>query len=239
MNKPDGVTVVPFGNEQAFIAPLPVRRLWGVGPKAAERLRCLGLLHIGDITAADPALLEQQLGARQAAHFLSLARAEDSRSVVSGRRRKSVGSERTLAYDLRGRAEIEPVLRQQCQRVCRLMRGEGFFARGVRVKLRHSQGFRLRSRQLVLPLPYDDSTTMAGHAFTLLDKLDLNDPVRLVGATAFQLETAQKGAQLDMFSGARENPRHAKLEHAMDEIRSRFGEKISLGEPDNDERHVY
>ena len=239
MNKPDGVTVVPFGDEQAFIAPLPVRRLWGVGPKAAEQLCRLGLLHIGDIAAADADLLCQQLGERRARQLLSLARGQDSRAVVGGRQRKSVGSERTLEYDLCGRQQIEPLLRQQCLRVCRLMRTAGFSARGVRVKLRHSDGFRLRSRQQVLPLPYDDSTTMVQHAFELLGKLNLRDPVRLVGAAAFQLRSAAPQQQLDMFSAARENPRQSKLEHAMDQIRSRFGDKVSLGEADDDERHIY
>lgn len=121
LDKPGGITCVPCGREREFIAPLPVRRIWGVGPKAAGRLERLGLRRIGDVAAADPAWLEAELGGL-GAHIHALACGLDQRPVLAERERKSVGSEHTLEHDIHGRGPVEQHLRQACERVARHLR---------------------------------------------------------------------------------------------------------------------
>ncbi len=227
LDKPDAVTWIPFDDPASFIAPLSIRKLWGVGPSSAERLQRLGLETIGDVASAELSSLEQQLGEGQAQHLHALANARDERPVVSDRGRKSVGSEVTLSEDVRGRAQVEKVLRQQCQRVARHLRKSKLLAGGVWVKVRYSHGFRLASRQQGLERPCDDSRSLIVTAFQLLERLDLDQPIRLVGATAFDLESADKPRQLGLFEQPATS--RSELEHAMDAIRNRYGDKISYG----------
>lgn len=228
LDKPDGITWVPFGNEATFIAPLEVRRLWGVGPKAAAKLERAGLLTIGDVADADDDLLERQLGNALAHHIAALARGQDARDVEPARRRRSVGSETTLDEDIRGRRAVERILRQQCQRVARHLRRSGLVARGLRVKLRYNVGFRLATRQQALPHACDESATLITTAFELLRRFDLDAPIRLVGAAAYDLQAATSSQQLHLFAHPRAE-RRSSLEHAVDEIRGRFGDKIGFG----------
>jgi DNA polymerase-4 len=228
IDKPDAITLVPFGDETRFLAPLPIRSLWGVGPRSAERLLAIGMRTIGDIAHADPGYLEAQLGSAQARHLHALANARDDRRVIGSRVRKSVGSETTLADDVRGRQQVKKILRAQCQRVARHLRSANLVARGIRVKLRYSRGFRLATRQASLPIACDDSATLIEHAFQLLERLDLDRPIRLVGAAAFDLERDDAAQQLDLFHQKRGDER-SQLEHTVDEIRNRFGDKIGYG----------
>jgi len=229
LDKPDGITLVPFGREAAFIAPLPLSKLWGVGPAATTELQRLGYRTIGQIAAADLSALEGQLGGRFARHLHALACAHDDRQVVSGRRRKSVGAEMTLERDVQGRAAVEQVLGRQCRRVAQQLRRNDLLAAGLRVKIRFSRGFRTRSRQMDLPTPADDSRSLIDAAGELLDRFELDEPIRLVGAAAFKLLPAAAAGQLDLFEGKQQAAR-SELEHTVDRIRDRFGDKIEYGE---------
>ncbi len=222
MDKPDGLTVVPFGGERAFLAPLSVRRLWGVGPKTAARLEALGLDSIGRIAEADPAWLRDRLGSL-GDHILGLAQAQDDRPVQPDRDAKSVGSEQTLADDIRGRATVEALLLPHCERVARHLRRDGMRARGVRVKVRYQDGFELVTRDHRLGTPFDDSDTLRREAVRLLGRLDVDRPIRLVGVAAFDLTDAAVG-QGDMFGEAPTS--RSRLEHAMDALRERLGDKV-------------
>ncbi|HZO16052.1 MAG TPA: DNA polymerase IV [Polyangiaceae bacterium] len=226
LDKPNGITVVPFGDEARFIAPLELRRLWGVGPRAAERLAELGLSTIGELAATDLDHLERALGPNMARHLHALAHGSDDRRVVQLRDRKSVGSEVTLDRDVRGLRAVERVLRRQCVRVAQHLRSEALVASGVRVKLRYSRGFRLATRQCALDAPCDDSLNLFRAARELLSKLELEQPIRLVGVAAFALSDAEAPRQRDLFSSTE---RMSALEHAVDRIRDRFGDKIGYG----------
>lgn len=228
LDKPDGVTEVPFGEERAFIAPLSLRKLWGVGPRAHARLQHLGLSTIGDLAAADEGALRRELGDRYADHLLALARAEDDRPVEPDRERKSIGSETTLEDDVRGLDQVRPILRKQCQRVAAQLRKKGLLAGGVRVKLRYSQTFALATRQRALAVPADDSEALLEATTELLAKLDLSSPIRLVGAAAYDLQGDETPRQFDLF-GAPEREKRSHLESTVDAIRNRFGDKIDFG----------
>lgn len=203
LNKPDGLTVVPRGAEAEFIASYPIRRLWGVGPRTAEKIETLELETIGDIAQADPAWLRRNLGRRLADHVHTLSRGIDRRRVVSDRVRKSVGSETTLREDISGRSAIEPILSEQCLSVSKALQKRSFRARGIRVKVRYSSDFQIATRQGPLPGATDRFETLFESAKELLDGLELDRPIRLVGATAFDLLTPDDPEQLTLFDVAR------------------------------------
>ena len=228
LEKPNGLTIVPRGSETAFIAPLPIKRLWGVGPKTASILEAAGLRTIGEVARAEPSRLRTVLGANLANHLIELSHAQDDRPVVPWHDPKSIGSERTLDQDIRGRQAVLPVLREQCERVAQRMRAEHLVAGAVRVKIRWSRTFRLATREASLRIPSDDSGTLFTTAASLLDKFELDEPIRLVGAAAADLRGTSAPQQGDLFehSGA---VKRSKLEHTLDAIRDRYGEVIQRG----------
>jgi DNA polymerase-4 len=228
LDKPDGITVIPPGEERSYIADLDIRKIWGVGPKAGARLRRLGFNKIGEIASADIEQLASGMGRGFAEHIRKLARGEDERPVVSDTGRKSVGSERTLRDNISGRAPVEKHLRRQIENVARTLRKKGIQAKGVRVKVKYDGTFKLATRQGSLPTPADDSVTLARTAFSLLDTLDLDQPIRLVGAAAFDLLDSGSAAQLDMFATQKATER-SKLERTIDEIEDRFGMRVVRG----------
>jgi DNA polymerase-4 len=128
--KPDGLTVVPPESARAWLAPMPVSRLWGAGQKTEPRLHALGLRTIGDVAAADPKLLVAKLG-KLGLHFYTLAQAQDPRRVDGHRPSKSIGSEQTLEKDVCDKAEIKLHLRRSADKIARRLRRKGFIAAGV------------------------------------------------------------------------------------------------------------
>jgi len=225
LDKPDGLTVVPRGREIEFIAPLPVRRLWGVGPRTASHLEASGLLTIGDIACADPTQLARRLGPSLARHILALAHARDDRPVVPWHDARSIGSEETFERDIRGKDRVLPVLRRHSDRVARRLRARRLVAGAVRVKVRYSRTFRLATREGPLPQPSDDSETLMRAAVPLLDRFDWREPIRLVGLAAADLRDQASPMQPDMFDHARAR-KQSMLEHTLDALRERFGDSI-------------
>ncbi|MBL6974836.1 MAG: DNA polymerase IV [Deltaproteobacteria bacterium] len=225
LDKPGGVTVVPRGREREFIAPLTVSRLWGAGPKTVEKLARMGLRTVGEVATADPWRLRKRLGSH-GEHLQCLARGLDDRPVHPPLERKSVGSERTLQDDVSGRTNILRELALNCDRVARQLRAKGLKAWGVRVKVRYTTGFRLSTRDGRLPVPCDDSEGLLAGARSLLDRLDLDRPMRLVGLAAFDLVAGASAVQGDLFHLATSD-RRSRLEHALDDLRARHGDKVT------------
>jgi DNA polymerase IV len=227
LDKPDGITFIVHGSERKTLAPMSVRKIWGVGDKTAKKLESRGLHTIGDIDAADLVRLSDIVGERSARRLKRLARGEDDRPVVSDRERKSVGAEVTLTEDIRGRRQVEKHLREQCERVARALRKKGLRAESARVKVRYTETFQLRTRQGPLPAPCDDSRTLFATTRRLLDSLELDAPIRLVGAAAFDLVGEDDVVQLGLFGKERKENTH--LEKTLDAIRDKFGDKIGRG----------
>ncbi len=219
-DKPDGLTVVAPSAVDAFLGPLPVSRLWGVGVKSAPRLEALGLHTIADVAAADPARLQKALGSL-GPHLWRLARGDDPREVIPEHAAKSVGSENTLERDVVGAAAITPHLRRSADEVARRLRTSNLVARGVRLKLK-TAAFRLLTRQRMLPEATDSAGPLLETAVALLDEVDLRQPMRLVGLAAFELIEGAAPAQLGLF-GARETARRRDLDRTLDGLRARFG----------------
>ena len=213
--KPDGRRIVAPGTEQAFLNPLPVRMVWGIGPKSAARLAARGIRTIGDLAQHDP---ERMRALRRPA---ALARAIDSRDVESERTAKSVGNEATFSRDTDDRALLLRYLRQLADHVARRLRAKGLAGRTVVLKLRYAD-FRTITRQVTLGEPTDQTRDVFGAARDLLLREARDgDVYRLVGVhvTGVQSEAAR---QLALRSGVERDRR--PLETAMDEVRARFGD---------------
>ena len=222
--KPNGLTIIGPDEVLSFLHPLPIGRLWGVGPRTRERLEAHAIAAIGDVAAADVATLEGWLGSL-GAHVHALANGRDAREVVPEREAKSIGSENTLDEDIVGEAAIRPWLLRAADTVARRIRDEGFVARGVRVKLR-TVDFRLHTRQTMLASATHATRPIVEAAETLLHEFDLEMPVRLVGVAAFDLleGSDEEGRQLDLFSEA-VSAHDERLDQTLDTVRKRFGKE--------------
>jgi DNA polymerase-4 len=224
LRKPDGFVVVPRGGEAAFLAPLPLRRLWGVGPKTRQVLEDLGMHTIGDLAAADPALLEARLGEHGATIAQRAKGIDDDRDVVADPGDpKSIGHAHTFDRDTLDRALIESTLLRLAEGVGRRLRKHELSGRTVTLQLRVAP-FETRTRQRTLAEPTADDLKIFATARGLLrDALAADrdaghaSPVRLVGVT---LSGLVGGQQLDLFSAARVS----RLNAALDAVRSRFGD---------------
>ena len=221
--KPDGLTVVGPDEVTGFLQPLPIDRLWGVGPRTRSRLKARGLDTIGDVAATPLDDLERWFGTL-GAHIHALAHGLDDRAVIPERDAKSIGSENTLDADIIREAAIRPWLLRAADTVARRLRAEGLAARGVRVKLRTSD-FRLHTRQAILPSATHASRTIVATAESLLREFDPSAPVRLVGVAAFELGEADGGEihQLDLFD-APHRKHDERLDRTLDVVHERFGE---------------
>ncbi len=203
LNKPNGITECPPGEEQPFLAPLPVSRLWGVGPKSAARLNAAGLHTIGDIARADEVWLAEEFGSF-GIHLRELSQGRDTRALRPDRTRKSVGAERTLSHDIQGYHTVREQLLALVDEVCSTLRHKEQKAHGVRLKIRYAS-FDRHTRDERQTHPYDDAATMLQAVERLLHRIDLQRQIRLVGVTAFDLVEADASspdpgsAQLDLF----------------------------------------
>src|SRR5262249_50331891 len=151
LQKPDGLVVVPPGDERAFLAPLPTVRLWGVGPKGEERLQRLGVQTIGDLAALDRAWVVDRFG-KWGEMLHDLARGEDAREVTPDRETKSVGRETTFAEDVADVARLSRVLTSLAGDVAGSLRRHDLRGRTITLKARDAT-FQTWSRQVTLPLP--------------------------------------------------------------------------------------
>ncbi len=218
--KPDGITVVEPGTEREFLAPLPIRRIWGVGLKGAASLERLGLQTIGDVAATPRDVLESNFGGF-GTHVWHLAHAIDPRRVSSGRGRKSIGSERTLATDIIGREAVRSRLLPLADEVARGLRKGGWRAHGVRLKLKTSK-FRLMTRDRHLVEAVCDAESILDALDALLLKAPVDAPMRLVGCAAYDLVKDGTPRQVSLF-GAEKTESREKLEATLDRVSEKFG----------------
>ena len=229
--KPDGLTVVPPDGAKAWLAPLPVSRLWGVGPKTQDRLHQLGLLTIGSVAEADPRFLSAELGSA-GLHFYALAQAEDPRPVLGSRMSKSIGSENTLDRDVSEKADIKFHMRRSADVIGRRLRKKSYLAFGVGLKLK-TANFQLISRRHRLSEPTDIAERLYSIAVDLLEHVDHRGPFRLIGLVAYDLVGSDDLAQPRLFNTL---GRRRQLEVALDRLAERFGINVvqraeDLGKP--------
>jgi len=193
VGKPDGFVIVPPGGEAAFLAPMPARALWGVGPKTEARLKQLGVRTVGDMARLDDAAAERLLGSR-GLHMRDLARGIDDAAVVTQHERKSVGAETTFARDLADGPELRAALARLAQHVSERLRRAGAGGQTVAIKLRYAD-FRTITRQSSLRAPVDAADEIAAIASRLLDaELQPGDRFRLLGIQCSKLALLDESA---------------------------------------------
>ncbi len=220
---PNTITIVPAGEEAAFLAPLPLRQLWGVGPKNAEALSKLGLTTIGDVANWTEAALTRRLG-KLGGDIWRRAQGIDHRPVRSERQTKSISKEVTFAKDLADEAELKLTLRRLSDGVGRQARKAGLAGTTVKIKLRWTD-FSTLSRQTTLDQPTDLDGEIYANARDLFDQSwKRGRPVRLlgVGLSGFGQTARQLGLWLDSANEKHEE----ELLGALDRLRDKYGEKM-------------
>lgn len=220
VGKPQGLIVVPPGEEAAFLAPLPMAMLWGVGPKTQARLATLGLRTIGDLAAWPAADLEQRFGA-WGADLARHARGQDARPVETEREAKSISKETTFAKDVTDRAALRRTLLELCDQVAGTLRHNGLAARSVKLKLRWPP-FETITRQTTLPQPTNLEADIFAAAFALFEAAwTRGRPVRLIGVGVSGLQNPAR--QLGLFDANPQQAKASKLAEAVDKIRAKYG----------------
>jgi DNA polymerase IV len=223
LEKPDGLVVLPLDAVPRRLWPLPVERLWGVGPRTAPRLRAAGVRTIGDLLRAPDEVLEPLVGASWAGHLRALARGEDDRPVEPRRDAKSISEERTYVTDLRDPEEIDRALLERSEGVARELRREGLAGRTVRIKVRTGD-FTTWTRERTLPAPTDLTEVIVRAARDLFrERITLGRRgVRLLGVGVTGLDSAASG-QAGLFPDPAEE-RARRAARASDTVRDRLGD---------------
>ena len=235
MDKPRGLTVVYPGREADFLAPLPVRRMSGVGAVAERELTSHGIRTLGDMARADESLMRRIFG-KNASMMRARARGGDAVPIEGGEPAKSVSNETTFARDLTTRADVEAAIATMAAKVGRRLRKKGLAGRTLSLKVRFSDRS-VRSVQKRLPKPSDDELAFTPQLFRMVDEVWREGmPVRLLGVGMSGFE-AEEAVQQALFDVEREAPsaedappliaseeKRAKLLAATDTLRNRFGE---------------
>lgn len=218
VGKPNGLVVVPPGEEAAFLAPLPVEMLWGVGPRAKERLEAEGIRTIGDLAGKDPAWMEAHFG-RSGIELAARARGEDDRPVVASHEALSMSNETTFARDISDPAALRQTLRALSESVGERLREAGVAGTTVRLKLRWPD-FKTITRQTAIEQPTDQDGEIYRAALGLFERAwSAGQAVRLIGVGVSHL--GPKIRQLSLFDTQWQADE--RLLAAIDSIRSRYG----------------
>jgi DNA polymerase-4 len=220
LSKPDGLLVVEPERVREFLAPLPVRRLWGVGAKGEKRLKVLGLHTVGQIAALREELLVEHFG-EAGRHLWQLAHGLDDRPVVSDREAKSISTETTFALDLDDLEALRVWLLELVDHLGTRLRHEGVRARTVELKLRSSE-FRTRTRAQSLGEATDRTDDLWHAAAALFERsVGAMLPLRLLGVGVSNL-TRDAVVQAQLFDEA-ERQKQSALDRAVDAIRGQLG----------------
>ena len=218
-----GVVEIEPGAEIAYLHPLSVRRLWGVGPSTYERLSRLGISTIGDLATASPVALQATLGRAIAVRLLELAAGIDERPVETERPVKSVSHEETFAYDLHDRDEIRAQIVRMAEGVAGRLRARGLGARTISLKVRDAT-FATVTRSRTLPRAVNTSVAIVEAVVPMMDRLEPVGGIRLLGVVASKFAVPSEQLQLAGFgSEAGVGEQWSDASAAIDRVRGRFG----------------
>jgi len=217
--KPDGLLEIAPGEEQAFLNPLPVAKLPGVGKKTEQALKDMGVTTTGELASLPLDTIKRQFGATGAV-LHSYARGIDDREVEAPGEAKSISQQLTFARDTLDRNFLEANLHSLCQEVCQDLRSQNKRAKCVAIRLRYAD-FKTITRQVILREASNVTQVIFATAQQLLSKAlaQQEKPVRLIGIRISSL--VGEGKQLPMFDSGTEKPEH--LDKAIDKIRRKYG----------------
>jgi len=229
MNKPDGLTVVPGSEPEimAFLAPLPVTKMWGIGKVTGARLEQEGIRVIGQLQALDPRAMERLFGKTGAADMAELARGRDSRPVITHWEEKSISNEHTFSLDEVDIEKVRQCLLELAEEVGGRLRKSGKLAKTAQIKLRFGD-FSTITRQMSFPVALNSDRELIACALTLFEREHVVRAIRLVGFGVSHLMMPDQAApaQQELFTdlgGKAQDSRNRKLDQAVDALRQSFG----------------
>ncbi|MFV0523962.1 MAG: DNA polymerase IV [Acidimicrobiales bacterium] len=219
-----GVIEVTADEVMGFLRPLPVRAMWGVGPRTAERLDRFGVVTVGDLADLPLRQLIGAVGDAHGRHLHAVANGRDDRPVEPDRPTKSISHEETFVTDLTDRVDLDREIVRMADSVASRLRAAGLRGRTVTVKVRYPS-FETLTRSATLGAATDAGTRITTTATRLLDAVDLGPGVRLLGVGVGSLtgEVAEQLSFDDLLSGAGPPPVTTEADVAVDDIRRRFG----------------
>lgn len=223
LKKPDGLVIVEPGKEREFLDPLPIGRLWGVGPKTEERLKKIGLTKIGQIAGMRHADLLSRLG-KSGSHLWQLAHGIDDRPVQPEDGFQSIGHEMTFDRDTVDVGVLEAALLQLTEKVAHRLRAQNVGARTIAVKFREAD-FSTFTRRAKFPDPVNTTEAIYPSARKLMMSLLREGvAVRLIGVSAGNLEQEIGARQMSLLQNTPAQ-KNRRLAAALDDITRRFGDQ--------------
>ena len=225
LEKPRGLVVVEPDEVEAFLAPLPVGRLWGVGKKTQGRLSSLGIHTIGELAALDENSLKRLFGEASGEHLCKLAHGEDDRPVETPDEAKSISHEHTFARDITDRGHLLATLMELCEKVAHRVRQAGLHGRTVTTKIRF-EDFTTFTRATTEAEPPGTAARIYQIAAANLDRVDMaGRKVRLIGVALSKFEEPGP-RQLGLFDDPDEAAlrRERRLGETITDIKTRFGQ---------------
>ena len=221
-NKPDGLTIVPLGQEKEFLEPLPIKRLWGVGKKTRKELNLLGIKTIGDILKISPDLLEKKFGKHGRSLYFK-AKGLDERDVDTISERKSVGHEYTFDTDLTDRKVIHKELLDLADQVAKRLRHNNLQGRTISLKVKYHD-FQQITRSKTVSKETSDSKQIIQEIVQLLEKTAVGQkPVRLLGISVANLKPVGGSMQPSLFQEENGSQKRQQVNKAVDAINLKFG----------------
>ena len=217
--KPGGFTVIPQERVRAFLAPLPVEKMWGTGVKTGGKLKRIGVYTIGQLRELPLAFLEESFG-KYGRVLYQFARGEDTRPVEPHREAKSVGREITFAHDVRNPDELRLTLRQLAEKVGRSLRRDNLKCGSVTLKIKYPD-LKLVTRTEGLPEPTNLTGTIYNTVTRLLDK-HCQPPVRLIGVSCGKLT----GEQIITLFPDEQQVKEERITTVLDKLKDRYGEEV-------------
>jgi DNA polymerase-4 len=221
LEKPDGLTVITAADVDRVLPPLPVTKIWGIGPKTAARLEGMAIRTIGDLRRASDATLHRLLG-DDAERCRRLAHGVDDRPVVTDGEAKQISQENTFGVNMADPEGVRQELHEQVQHVARRLRKNKLKAGGVTLKIRYGD-FQTITRSRMLEEPTDRTDLLWATTKAVFDEWAGKSfsPVRLIGMAARSL-IAETGAQMPLFTDE-DGQKHEALDRVVDRIVDRFG----------------
>lgn len=217
---PCAIKYIPPGSEEAFLAPLPVAAIPGVGPKTETRLRELGIEKIQDLQHRDEKELQPLLG-KNVTFLIRAAHGQDSSPVEVAHELKSISQETTFSRDVHNPVEIERTIRWLTEKVARRLRENRMSADTIRVKIR-LKDFSTHTRQARLSSPTDVESTLLEQALQLFRDFHSSEQyIRLIGVGVSGL--GESWHQMGLWEGTTE--KEIKLHQVLDQVQQKYGKK--------------
>ncbi len=227
LGKPDGLVTVAHEETRAFLEPLPIRRLWGVGAVTFEAMKRLGIATIGDLSRIPGERLRKEFG-KHGEHLHLLSRGIDTRPVETRQQAKSMGREETFPEDLTDREDLHREILSLATQVARRARRHGLVGRSVTLKVKYSD-FKLVSRSEALHTATSDAAVLYRSCVDLLEKTRAGTiPVRLLGIYLSRLSLGPPPGQISLLEDEASRRRRDRLHAALDDLADRFGEEAVL-----------